>query len=186
MDARFETDLTLFLRDHRAAALKFATIRLHDEQAALDVLQEAMMGFANAASRYEQDAWKNLFYKILMRRITDHQRKQGWRDRLVRIMSFSQFASSDEDADGVGQFETVDAEQADNVHGASELADAFEMALEQLPSRQQEAYLLRQWQGMSVAETAAAMGCSQGSVKTHLSRAMTALRDQLGEWIDRT
>jgi RNA polymerase sigma-70 factor (ECF subfamily) len=142
-----------------------------------------MIGFAKAVSDYPLDAWKNLFYKILLRRITDHQRKQTWRNKIVQILNFSQLPQAgDEEGTGVPEYQTT--EHAGACHDASELADAFEIALGQLAPRQQEAYLLRQWQGMSVAETAVAMNCSQGSVKTHLSRAMQALRKALGDWVN--
>ena len=184
MNSQYQDDLSLFLRKIRNTALKFTVIRLRDEESALDVLQEAMIGFANSASGYEAEAWKNLFYKILLRRITDYQRKQGWRNRIVRIMNFSQLAQPEGEDEAATIIEATDNEDSASGYKVDELASAFEQALEQLPARQQEAYLLRQWQDLSVAETAAAMSCSEGSVKTHLSRAFQALRKELGDWID--
>ncbi|HGG60260.1 MAG TPA: sigma-70 family RNA polymerase sigma factor [Gammaproteobacteria bacterium] len=181
-----EADLAIFLRRIRNAALKFAAVRLRDEEAALDVLQEAMIGFAQAAPRYEDDAWTKLFYRILLRRITDHQRKQGWRERIVRILPFSQMGLPEqgEDTDTAEARLAISRDHTASGYEADELAEAFEAALAQLPARQQESYLLRQWQGLSVKEVAEAMNCSEGSVKTHLSRAMQSLRSELGEWVD--
>ncbi len=170
-----------FLRDIRSPALKMTVLRVRDEELALDLLQEAMIGFVAAARRYEEDAWPGLFYRILLRRITDWQRKRGWRERIARILPFSALAGAEGDgADPEGP----PADSAQDCHAADELAQALERALAELPARQQEAWLLRQWQGLSVREAAAAMGCSEGSVKTHLSRALGALRERLGDWID--
>ncbi len=183
MDRPLQTALDIFLRSNRSAALKFTAIRLKDEEAALDVLQEAMIGFSHTVHQYEEEVWKKLFYKILLRRITDFQRKQSWRHRIVQVLNFSQLAQP-EDEHVSASLDPEATENTAEVYEAGELADAFEVALGKLPARQQEAYLLRQWQAMSVAETAVVMKCSQGSVKTHLSRAMQALRQELGDWID--
>jgi len=71
-----------FLRRIRSPALAFASLRLRDEDTALDMVQETMIGFVKVAPNYEAEAWKNLFYKILLRRITDWQRKVAWRKRI--------------------------------------------------------------------------------------------------------
>ncbi len=180
---RDELALTLFLQSIRSGALAFATVRVWDEEVALDLLQETMIGFVNAAQGQDEVLWKALFYKILGRRIADWQRKQIWRSRITRIIPFSNMGNDDEEIDVGAGDGFHDPEQS---HCAGQLNQAFERALATLPARQQEAYLLRQWQGFSVAQSATIMGCSEGSVKTHLSRAMTALREQLGEWIDET
>ncbi len=179
-----EARLERFLRSVRAGALTFATMRVWDEETALDLLQEAMIGFVPVARRHEEEAWKRLFYTILGRRIADWQRKQIWRERIARIIPF---AASEEDEAGGPVLAHSAADQdhePERQHGAMQLSQRFEKALAELPPRQQEAYLLRQWQQFSVQETARIMKCSEGSVKTHLSRAMAALREQLGEWID--
>jgi len=177
--------LDRFLHEIRSRTLAFAIFRLKDEEVALDVLQETMMGFVKSAHRYEEEAWNNLFYKILTRRITDWQRKQTWRRKLRHILPFSHLAEAEEDSDNL--YTDPDNTQSDIVHsqaGANELAKQFESVLNSLPARQQEAYLLRQWQGLSIQETADIMQCSVGNVKTHHFRAMKSLKAQLGEWID--
>ncbi len=178
-----EAKLSQFLHTVRGAALGFANLRVRDEEVALDLLQDAMMGFVDAAKKYDEAIWKNLFYKILGRRITDWQRKQIWRNRIAQIIPFSGLSTEDKESDPI-EFLTGHGEEPEQNHNAEQLAQRFEVALAALPSRQQEAYLLRQWQAFSVSDTAAIMKCSEGSVKTHLSRAMQALREQLGEWID--
>ncbi|MBU0656976.1 MAG: sigma-70 family RNA polymerase sigma factor [Gammaproteobacteria bacterium] len=182
-----QPELEPFLRRIRSPALAFAVVRLRDEDTALDMVQETMIGFVKVASGYGEEAWTNLFYKILLRRITDWQRKVAWRTRLCCILPFSQLGNADDD-DGEDNI-TAHAgntiqDMAESAYDAGILFGHFERVLQSLPARQQEAYLLRQWQGMDVKATADIMGCSQGSVKTHLSRAMQTLREQLGEWLD--
>jgi RNA polymerase sigma-70 factor (ECF subfamily) len=177
-----------FLIKYRARTLTFTVFRVKDEEHALDILQDAMLGFVKVAHQYEQCAWLNLFYKILKRRISDFQRKQRWRNRLQKIIPFSHLkahANEEHSWDDLHTYpENTQSNPVESYLAMEHLADDFERALHRLPNRQQEAYLLRQWQGMSVKETADIMGCSTGSVKTHLSRAMQSLKANLGEWMD--
>jgi RNA polymerase sigma-70 factor (ECF subfamily) len=182
--------LDYFLTKYRSKLLLFAVFSLKNEDHALDVLQDTMIGFVKVALDYHEDAWLNLCYKILKRRIIDFQRKQRWRNRLCAIIPFSQLRT-EQDLD---QSEYKNPTKIDKVqllfnsvesqYRADCLADEFEHAFKRLPKRQQEAYLLRQWQGMSTIETAEIMACSMSSVKTHLSRAMQSLKVSLGEWIE--
>ena len=178
MNQHDQKQLELFLQAIRVRALSFTVRRCGDENAALDVLQDTMMAFVDVAENYEQEAWKNLFYKILNRRIVDRYRKLQWRMKLVNILNFSSFTKEEE------ELEKLDYEHGEQVMEAAELTAQFEAALTSLPERQREAYLLRQWEQMSVKETAEIMSCSEGSVKTHLSRAMASLKQTLGDWID--
>ena len=188
MSDNHTAQLERFLIQHRSKMLAFAVFRIKDENHALDLLQDAMIGFAKVSKKYTEDAWLNLLYKILKRRITDFQRKQNGRSRLRQILSFSQLKSGDDsektDDDLHTHEDNTAANPVESHYSAGDLANDFEKALYALPDRQQEAYLLRQWQGISVIETAEIMGCSEGSVKTHLSRAMQSLRTNLEEWID--
>ncbi|MFV2055818.1 MAG: sigma factor, partial [Thiohalomonadales bacterium] len=86
--------LTLFLREIRGMTLKYTQVRVGNESLALDILQDTMLGFVQVVDRYERTAWKNLFFKILNRRITDHLRKQTWRNRLAQILPFSQIVDN--------------------------------------------------------------------------------------------
>ncbi|HHL18548.1 MAG TPA: sigma-70 family RNA polymerase sigma factor [Thiothrix sp.] len=182
-----ERKLERFLYEIRSKTLAFAVFRMKDEEAALDILQDTMIGFVKSVPRYEEEAWTNLFYKILTRRITDWQRKITWRRKLRHILPISRLGK-EEDGDSNLYTDTYNSASnpAEEQMVATELAGQFETALQALPARQQEAYLLRQWQGVSVKETAFIMQCSEGSVKTHLFRAMKTLKEQLGEWIDET
>jgi len=172
--------LNAFLTDIRTPALKYAQLRLSQEETALDLLQDSMMDFVSAKEPYEVKLWSGLFYKILNRRIADWHRKQYRRQKLIQIISFGQLGQDDEQSEP----EIADHHDGEQFYRTEELEVQFQHALQNLPERQQEAYLLRQWNGFSVKETALAMECSEGSVKTHLSRAMKSLREHLGEWID--
>ena len=187
LDQQFNDQLEQFLGETRSKMLAFAVFRIRDEETALDLLQEAMIGFINSAHRYEKAAWTNLFYKILTRRITDWQRKQAWRQKLRHIMPFSQLdVEQNERVDAAGIAEPSLNNPVESQQISDELAQQFEQLLQTLPPRQQEAYLLRQWQGMSIRETASIMQCTEGSVKTHFFRAMQTLKAQLGGWVDGT
>lgn len=179
MDADYQRELEVFLQQIRSGALKYAACRCRDEDAALDILQDTMIGFVDSAAGFPQSAWKNLFYKILQRRISDRYRKQQWRQRLARM-----FSLSSRDDEGEAQYEPAQPEHGEHHYEAAELQQAFDEAVSALPERQQQAYLLRQWQQLSVRQVADIMQCSEGSVKTHLSRAMSNLKQALGEWID--
>jgi len=178
--------LDYFLTKYRSKLLVFAVFSLKNEDQALDVLQETMIGFVKVASNYHEEAWLNLCYKILKRRIIDFQRKQRWRNRLCAIIPFSQLNAEQSEHKKSAQIDGIQRlfSEVESQYRADCLADEFEHAFKRLPKRQQEAYLLRQWQGMSTLETAEIMACSSGSVKTHLSRAMQSLKVSLGEWIE--
>ena len=108
-----DAELTLFLREIRSMALKYVQVRVSNEDIALDLLQDTMMGFVQAFERFEKDAWKNLFFKILNRRITDFLRKQTWRNRLVQMLTFSQLAGNKVEQPPEPEFvDTVDTESS--------------------------------------------------------------------------
>lgn len=180
MDTLNTAILDRFLQKIQAPTLHFAVLRMGNEADALDVLQDTMIGFVKVAEQYDEAAWQNLFYKILLRRIRDVQRKYSWRQKLLNIISPSSMDSEKEHilADG------IDTHHAEQILQAEQLGETFEKLLVSLPARQQEAYMLRQWQGMSVKETAKLMKCSEGSVKTHLSRAMKTLKQSLGDYLE--
>ncbi len=178
MDSELQQQLEIFLQSNRAGALKFAVNRCGNVDDALDLMQETMIDFVDTAEQYPQEAWKNLFYKILVRRITDRFRKTRWRSRLAKIINFSHYNDEENTP------EPVEFSDGEDSYTTEQLTETFELALKALPARQQEAYMLRQWQQLSVKQTAEIMDCSQGSVKTHLSRAMNNLQQALGDWIN--
>lgn len=124
-----------------------------------------------------------LFQRILQNTIRDHFRRQKVRSLWTTLFSALPFGHDDDDQDPL---ETLEVEQGSNFAEnpskqleRSQVIALIEKALASLPLRQREAFLLRYWEEMDVAQTAAAMGCSEGSVKTHCSRATHALADIL-------
>ena len=122
--------------------------------------------------------WPPLFYRILQNRVRDGQRR-----RQVRARLFGWLPGRTDDEDATDPVENAAAENPGAVEAlmAREALGRLEASIAQLPSRQQEAFMLRAFEGFDVAQTAAAMGCSEGSVKTHYSRAVHTLRAELGD-----
>jgi RNA polymerase sigma-70 factor (ECF subfamily) len=183
-DATRNTDrvdaLDRFLRDVERRALRRAEIAVGQRDDALDLVQDAMLGFARSYAGRPPAEWPPLFHRVLETRILDFHRRtkvrRRWRVWLGRG------PEAEEGADPLAQV-------ADPVEPGpwQRLADgqtrgALDRALAALPARQREVFLLRVWEGLDVAQTAAAMGCGEGSVKTHLSRALGALRSKLEDW----
>ena len=171
-------NLDAFLASVERRALLRAQRATRDRDEALDLVQDAMLQWARHYGARPGQEWPALFQRILTNRIRDWQRRQTLRRRLFFWRDGPDTGESD-DGDGIAQF--ADPTQADCatalVH-AEQLQQVID-ALGRLPTRQREAFELRVWEGLPVAETARAMGCSEGSVKTHLSRAMASLRDAL-------
>lgn len=177
LDAR--DAMNRFLAEVERRAYRMAWLAVRDREAALDIVQEAMISLVNRYSDRPDDEWRPLFYRILGNRITDHQRRSGIRQRL-----FGWLGSSSEDDDGEDALARLPDEAAltpEREVGQEAAMQALEAALHRLPARQREAFLLRTLEGLDVAGTATAMGCSEGSVKTHHFRAIQALRLALGD-----
>ena len=151
---------------------------MRDDDAALDIVQDTMMKLAEKYGDRPADELPMLFQRILQNGIRDHYRRTKVRSTWTTL--FSSLAPKDEeDFDPLETLEAETASQlADTPHGQLEQAQILaliEDEIRKLPPRQREAFLMRYWEEMDVAETAAAMGCSEGSVKTHCSRATHAL-----------
>jgi len=146
---------------------------------ALDLVQDAMLGLVRKYGDRSQEEWGALFYRILQSRIRDWYRRGRVRKRLFGWLAHSA------DTEDAGDPLQVAADPVDNdpagTLGNRIAIEQLEQALGQLPLRQQQAFLLRSWEGLDTAATALAMGCSEGSVKTHYSRAVHCLRAQLEE-----
>ena len=143
---------------------------------ALDIVQDVMFTLARKYADKPEEEWPPLFFKILKNKVTDFHRGSSVRGRF-----FSWFSSDDGELDPVQTAAGPNEYEPDVqvAHNAS--VEDISAAVESLPERQQEAFMLRAWQGLSTSETAQTMGCSEGSVKTHYSRAINALRRSLGE-----
>jgi RNA polymerase sigma-70 factor, ECF subfamily len=171
--------LNAFLASVERRAFRTAQIALRHEQDALDAVQDAMLQLARRYARRPSEEWRPLFYRILENRIRDLQRRRTVR---ARVLAFLPWSSEEDEDNPVERAPDPAPGPAAEVEGG-QIGSALQAAVGRLPARQREAFLLRNLEGLDVAETAAAMGCSEGSVKTHYSRAVHALREQLGEFM---
>jgi RNA polymerase sigma-70 factor (ECF subfamily) len=175
----YTRELEKFLAEIERRAFRMAQIALRDPDDALDVVQDAMLKLArNYASRPSAE-WRPLFYRILENGIRDLQRRRSVRKRFMTWLP----GPKDDSGETQDPLDTV-ADSAPAVPEAlmqRQAMQQLEASLRALPARQREAFMLRNFEGLDVAETATAMGCSEGSVKTHYSRAVHALREQLSE-----
>ncbi len=137
-----------------------------------------MFKLARSYAQRPCSEWPPLFYRILQNRVRDGQRRRQVRHRIFAWLPAAHDPEQDTDPLDSAAAETVGTvEQL----MAGEAIELLEQSLAQLPARQQEAFMLRNFEGLDVAQTAVAMGCSEGSVKTHYSRAVHALREKLGD-----
>jgi RNA polymerase sigma-70 factor (ECF subfamily) len=173
-------ELERFLKDVERRAFRIAEIALRNRDDALDVVQESMIQLARRYGTRPGEEWKPLFYRILQNRIHDWQRRRRTRSRVIAWWTGGTRDDGDETPDPIENAAATDAGPSTLLESEQALA-TLEVALRSLPGRQQQVFLLRSLEGLDVAATAAAMGCSQGSVKTHYFRALQALRAQLGE-----
>src|SRR5919197_1393599 len=172
--------LNQFLASVELKAFRSARIALRQEDDALDVVQDAMLQLARAYGERPQEEWKPLFYRILENRIRDVQRRRMVRNRVMAWLPFRRNQDDEEPPDPIEQAASTDPQPGMQLE-LEEAMSALEKAVGELPNRQRQAFLLRTLEGLDVAETAAAMGCSEGSVKTHYFRALQTLRARLGD-----
>ena len=172
--------LNQFLASVELRAFKIAQAGLRHEDDALDAVQDAMLQLARAYADRPAEEWKPLFYRILENRIRDMQRRRTVRGRVMAWLPFRR-DEDDEESDPIAQAPSPDLPPVARLE-LDEAMVALDGALEQLPHRQRQAFLLRNLEGLDTAQTAQAMGCSEGSVKTHYFRALQALRQRLGDF----
>jgi len=170
--------MNAFLAQVERRAFRMAELNLGHREDALDAVQDAMLRLVKHYSDKPAQEWTPLFWGILRRRIVDLQRR-----RKVRSIMVGWLGGRDDDGEDLPAWEPADTGPGplERLNDAQSYAD-MAAAVKLLPQRQREAFMLRVLEGLDVAETAQAMGCSEGSVKTHLSRALQRLRDQLEEW----
>ena len=171
--------LDAFLAGVERRAFRMAEAQLRHREDAMDAVQDAMLRLVKHYREKPAAEWAPLFWGILRRRIVDLQRR-----RKVRSIVIGWFGGGkDSDGEDMPVWEPADHRPGpiDRLQDAQSWAD-LTAALQQLPRRQREAFMLRMLEGLDVAETARAMACSAGSVKTHLFRAMQHLRGQLEDW----
>jgi RNA polymerase sigma-70 factor (ECF subfamily) len=170
-------DMEAFLRDVETRAYRIAVVSVRDRDEALDIVQDAMIRLVRGYARRPAVEWRPLFYRILQNRIRDSQRRRTVR---TRVMSFFG-ALDDGEFDPIGTAPAPRTEDPLERLASSDAMAALEAALRMLPLRQREAFMMRNFEGFDVAQTAVAMGCTEGSVKTHYSRAIHRLRELLSE-----
>jgi RNA polymerase sigma-70 factor (ECF subfamily) len=171
--------LEQFLSSVEKRAFKIAQLGLRNDDDALDAVQDAMMKLVQSYASRSAEEWPPLFYRILTNGIRDMQRRRTVRGR---IMAWLPVRPDEDDVDSIAEAPSPDAGPARRLE-LDEAIGVLETAIAGLPRRQQQAFLLRNFEGLDVSETASAMGCSEGSVKTHYFRALETLRARLGDVI---
>jgi RNA polymerase sigma-70 factor (ECF subfamily) len=179
-----EQELSDFLKSVEKRAFKRSIYHVRDEEAALDIVQDSMMKLAQHYGDKPASELPMLFQRILSNTTLDWFRRRKTRNALFSNMSeFVSSPTEDADFDLLETLESLsDSEGTESAQDATERAQVLreiELQVQELPDRQREAFLMRYWEEMDVAETAAVMGCSEGSVKTHCSRAVHALSKAL-------
>ncbi len=174
-----EQQLNRFLAEVERRALRIAEFGVRDRDEALDLVQDAMIKLVRNYGDRNSDEWTPLFYRILQNGVRDWHRRQAVRNRVM--VWFGRGKRDDEDYDIVASAPDPIGRSPDEELQNSEAMDSLENAVHALPPRQREAFMLRTFEGLDVAGTAVAMGCSEGSVKTHYSRAIHSLRGSLRE-----
>ncbi len=179
-----EQELSDFLKSVEKRAYKRSLYHVRNEEAALDIVQDSMLRLAQHYGDKPAAELPMLFQRILSNCTLDWFRRQKTRNAL--FSNFSDFEGAGEDGAEFDLLETYDGPQSSEVAQSAETLTQraqtlreIEAEIQELPARQREAFLLRYWEELDVAETAAAMGCTEGSVKTHCFRAIQALSKAL-------
>jgi RNA polymerase sigma-70 factor (ECF subfamily) len=171
-----------FLKHIERRAFHMARISTGNADSAMDIVQDSMYKLVEKYSTKQACEWRPLFYRILSSRLTDYYRRKAVRDR---VFVWSKSVATDCDSeitDPIDRAEGRSSETPDEMMMRSQRIQRLNYSVQQLPNRQRQAFMLRCWEGLSTIETANAMEISTGSVKTHYSRAMHALRDMLEDY----
>lgn len=169
--------LDKFLQSVQSRGFRIAQIATGNSEDALDLVQETMFKLVEKYADRAENEWTPLFYRILHSRINDRHRRNKVRNRHRSFLN----SFDEEGEDPIQTAPDPRGRNPDTETQTNESMEKLQLALEGLPPRQQQAFLLRAWEGLDVRQTATAMECAQGSVKTHYSRAIHRLREQLGE-----
>ena len=171
-----EQELSDFLKGVEKRAFKRSLYHVRNDEAALDIVQDSMMKLAEHYGDKPPEELPMLFQRILSNCTLDWFRRQKTRNALFSNMSDFEVAGEDGNFDILETLMSAEgSESAEDSTRRAQILREIEIEIQALPARQREAFLMRYWEDMNVAETAAAMGCSEGSVKTHCSRAVHAL-----------
>jgi RNA polymerase sigma-70 factor (ECF subfamily) len=177
------SELSAFLESVERRAFKQAVFAVRDEQAALDIVQDAMLRLAEKYGDRPAAELPLLFHRIVQNAIRDWYRRQKVRSLWTTLLSSLSPGGDDDDQDPLETLQSADPSNTVEAPGArleqTQVLEIIEQELARLPARQREAFIMRYWEELDVAQTAKAMGCSEGSVKTHCSRATHALATAL-------
>ncbi|HCI13726.1 MAG: RNA polymerase sigma factor [Gallionellales bacterium GWA2_60_142] len=172
-------ELSQFLCNAERRAYKQALFAVRDEHTALDIVQDTMIKLAEKYGDKPANELPLLFQRILQNTIRDHFRRQKVRNTWTTLFSSFSTKNDEDESDPLELLSDDDNCSTPPLPDAAlqqkQVIARIERALERLPARQREAFLLRYWEGLDIIETAAVMGCTEGSVKTHCSRATHAL-----------
>ena len=171
--------LDRFLASVEKRAYRMTHIATSNSDDALDIIQDAMLTLVRRYAHKPEKEWGPLFHRILQNRIRDWYRRQKVRNQLM-----AWFSGNNEEDDPIQTLPAAENRSPVAQVNNAAMIEQLEQALQNLPLRQQQTFLLRVWEGMNVNETAQAMGISGGSVKTHYSRAVHSLRKELGDYYD--
>ena len=178
-----DKELSDFLKSVEKRAFKRAVYAVRDDDAALDIVQDSMIRLAEKYFDRPAAELPLVFQRILSNATMDWFRRQKVRNSVLKNFSDFEGPGDDGDFDILETLEALDgsvaSESASDSVSRAQILLLIEAQIGQLPGRQREAFLLRYWEELDVAETASAMGCSEGSVKTHCSRAVHALAKAL-------
>jgi RNA polymerase sigma-70 factor, ECF subfamily len=179
-----DKELSDFLKSVEKRAFKRTAYTVRNDDAALDIVQDSMIRLAEKYADRPADELPLVFQRILSNATMDWFRRQKVRNAV--LVNLSEFESAEDQGGDFDLLELLDlsqdsvaAESAADTVGRLQILELIEGEVARLPGRQREAFLLRYWEELDVAETAAVMGCSEGSVKTHCSRAVHALAKAL-------
>jgi len=177
------SELSTFLAGVEKRAFKQAMFAVRDQEAALDIVQDAMLRLAEKYSHLPVSELPLLFHRIVQNAIRDWFRRQKVRSLWTTLLSSLSGGREDDDQDPLETLEVSDGSNRYETPAAhleqAQVIEIIEQEISRLPARQREAFILRYWEELDVAETARAMNCSEGSVKTHCSRAAHALAEAL-------
>ena len=177
-DTKLETKdkIDSFLKEVQVRAFRIAMISIKDKDESKDIVQDSMISLATKYSDRPPNELAPIFYRILFNRITDWHRKTIVRKRIVSFIGFS-----DSKADPI---ELAESENMDpmKLNESEEVSAIIQGSIDNLPSRQKQAFILRNFEGMSVRNVSKVMKCSEGSVKTHYFRAMQKLKIELEKY----
>ncbi len=171
--------LNRFLASVEKRAFRMAEIATGDHDHALDIVQDAMLSLVKNYSHKDEAEWGPLFHRILQSKIRDWYRRSRTRNSVFSWLRSIKDDNGDDTDDPIQRAADTVTLKPDSSASNEQLMSIALNAIRQLPLRQQQAFMLRAWEGLDVKETARAMGCSQGSVKTHYSRATRALKQNL-------